>query len=509
MKKTEKKAEKTGIFIRFLNAIEKIGNKLPDPFMIFVYLAVAVMVSSFIFSLFDASVVHPGTGETLAIQNLLSWAGLEYIITSMLTNFTGFAPLGTVLAVMLGIGLAEKVGLLEIAIRKTILKAPAALVTYAIAFVGIMGNIASDAAQILIPPLAAMVFYKIGRHPLAGLAVGFASAGAGFTANLLIVGTDALLSGISTEAAAILDDQLIVTPADNWYFNMVSVFVLTIVAGLITEKVIEPKLGKYVGDTVIDVSAEEHPKANKGLRNAGLAALAYLAVIALLIFLPGSSLRNEDGGLIPSPFLTGIVPVILGLFVVLGVAYGKTVGVIKNSKDAVGFMADSIKDMSGFIVLIFAASQFIAYFTWSNIGTWIAVNGAELLTQINFTGIYLIIGYILFTSMLNFLISSGSAKWALEAPVFIPLFMQLGYHPAFTQMAYRIGDSSTNIVTPLNPYFIVVLSFMREYDKKAGMGTLISLMIPYTLSFLVVWIIMFLIFFYAGFQYGPGITPFL
>ncbi|SDG67525.1 AbgT family transporter [Planococcus liqunii] len=509
MKQPKQNVEKRGFFIRFLNVVEKLGNKLPDPFMIFVYLAVAVMIASFIFSMFNASVVHPGTGETLAIQNLLSWAGLQYIITSMLENFTGFAPLGTVLAIMLGIGLAEKVGLLEIAIRKTILKAPPALVTYAIAFVGIMGNIASDAAQILIPPLAAMVFYKIGRHPLAGLAVGFASAGAGFTANLLIVGTDALLSGISTEAAAILDPSVIVTPADNWYFNMISVFVLTIVAALITEKIIEPKLGKYEGDMVIDVDAEEHPKANKGLRNAGLAALAYLAVLALLIFLPGSSLRNEEGGLIPSPFLTGIVPIIFGLFIVLGVAYGKTVGAIKSSRDAVGFMSESIKDMSGFIVLIFAASQFIAYFTWTNIGTWVAVNGAELLTQINFTGIYLIVGYILFTAMLNFLISSGSAKWALEAPVFIPLFMQLGYHPGFTQMAYRIGDSSTNIVTPLNPYFIVVLSFMREYDKKAGMGTLISLMIPYTLSFLAVWIIMFLIFFFAELQFGPGITPYL
>lgn len=509
MKKPEQNGENKGIFIRFLNAIEKLGNKLPDPFMIFVYLAIAVIIASFIFSLFDASVVHPGTGETLAIQNLLSGLGLQYIVTSMLENFTGFAPLGTVLAIMLGIGLAEKVGLLEIVIRKTILKAPPALVTYAIAFVGIMGNIASDAAQILIPPLAAMVFYKIGRHPLAGLAVGFASAGAGFTANLLIVGTDALLSGISTEAAAILNDQIIVTPADNWYFNIVSVFVLTVVAALVTEKIIEPKLGKYEGDKIIDVSAEENPKANKGLRNAGLAALAYIVLIVVLIAWPDSTLRNEEGGLIPSPFLTGIVPFILGLFLVLGVAYGKTTGVIKTSRDAVSFMGESIKDMSGFIVLIFAASQFIAYFTWTNIGTWVAVNGAELLTQINFTGIYLIIGYILFTSMLNFLISSGSAKWALEAPVFVPLFMQLGYHPAFTQMAYRIGDSSTNIVTPLNPYFIVVLSFVREYDKKAGMGTLISLMIPYTLSFLVVWIIMFLIFFFTGLQYGPGITPYL
>lgn len=509
MKKPGENEKKTGFFIRFLNTVEKLGNKLPDPFMIFVYLALGVIIASFIFSLFNASVVHPGTGETLAIQNLMSGEGLQYILTSMLTNFTGFAPLGTVLAIMLGIGLAEKVGLLETAIRKTIMKAPASMVTYAVAFVGIMGNIASDAAQILIPPLAAMVFYKLGRHPLAGLAVGFASAGAGFTANLLIVGTDALLSGISTEAAAILDDTLIVTPADNWYFNIVSVFVMTVVAALVTEKIIEPKLGKYEGGAVVDVSSEEHPKANKGLRNAVLAGLAYLALLLVAVLWPDSPLRNENGGMIPSPFLSGIVPIILGLFLSVGVAYGATVGSIKSSKDAVGHMGESIKDMSGFIVLIFAASQFIAYFTWSNIGTWIAVNGAVLLEDINFTGIYLIVGYIIFTSLLNFLITSGSAKWALEAPVFIPLFMQLGYHPAFTQMAYRMGDSSTNIITPLNPYFIVVLSFLRQYDKNAGMGTLISLMIPYTLSFLTVWIILFLIFFFAGFQYGPGITPFL
>ncbi|RNF40263.1 AbgT family transporter [Planococcus salinus] len=509
MKKPEENGKKNGFFIRFLNTVEKLGNRLPDPFMIFVYLAIAVIIASYIFSLFNASVVHPGTGETLAIQNLMSGEGLQYILTSMLTNFTGFAPLGTVLAIMLGIGLAEKVGLLETAIRKTIMKAPASMVTYAVAFVGIMGNIASDAAQILIPPLAAMVFYKLGRHPLAGLAVGFASAGAGFTANLLIVGTDALLSGISTEAAAILDDTLVVTPADNWYFNIVSVFVMTVVAALVTEKIIEPKLGKYEGGAVVDVSSEEHPKANKGLRNAVLAALAYIALLLVAILWPDSPLRNEDGGIIPSPFLSGIVPVILGLFLSVGVAYGVTVGTIKSSKDAVGHMGESIKDMSGFIVLIFAASQFIAYFTWSNIGTWVAVNGAVLLEDINFTGIYLIVGYIIFTSLLNFLITSGSAKWALEAPVFIPLFMQLGYHPAFTQMAYRMGDSSTNIITPLNPYFIVVLSFLRQYDKNAGMGTLISLMIPYTLSFLTVWIILFLIFFFAGFQYGPGITPFL
>lgn len=502
-------AKRNGMFIRFLNGVERVGNKLPDPFMLFIYLAVLVMIASFIFAQFNASVVHPGTGENLPIQNLLSGAGLQFILTSMLENFTGFAPLGLVLAMMLGIGLADKVGLLETAIKKTVLKAPKSLITYVVVFVGIMGNIASDAATILIPPLAAMVFYKVGRNPLAGLAAGFASAGAGFTANLLIVGTDALLSGISTEAAQIIDPSFVVTPVDNWYFNIVSVFVLTVVGSLVTEKLIEPKLGTYKGEAVEADVGEDHPKANKALRNAAIAGLLYLAALLALVLIPNSPLRNEEGGMIPSPFLDGIVPIILIFFLVLGITYGKTTGAIKNTKDISRYMTESIKDLAGYIVLIFAAAQFIAYFSWSNIGTWIAVNGAEFLTSINLTGITVIIGYILFTAMLDFLITSGSAKWALEAPVFIPLFMQLGYHPAFTQVAYRVADSSSNIITPLNPYFIVILAFMRQYDSKAGLGTLISLMIPYSLTFLGTWIILILIFFYAGIPFGPGISPFL
>ncbi|MHA6260432.1 AbgT family transporter [Sporosarcina sp. CAU 1771] len=507
---TKSNGKKNSFFMRFLNGIEKLGNKLPDPFMIFIYLALFVMGTSFVLANLKTTVLHPGTGETLPIKNLISGEGLQYILSSTLTNFTGFAPLGLVLAMMLGIGLAEKVGMLEFAIKKTILKAPPWAVTYTIMFVGIMGNLASDASQILIPPLAAMVFHKIGRHPLAGLAAGFAAAGAGFTANLLIAGTDALLAGISTEAAKIINDAIIVTPVDNWYFNIVSVFVLTIVGGLVTDKIVEPRLGKYTGKKVDNiVEEEEHPKAMKALIYAGIAGFLYLLLIFVVILLPGSPLRNEDGGMIPSPFLSGIIPIILMFFIVLGVTYGKTVGKIQSSRDVSKYMTESIKDMSGFIVLIFAASQFIAYFSWSNIGTWVAVNGANFLKEIQFTGIALIVVYILFTASLNFLITSGSAKWALEAPVFVPMFMELGYHPAFTQVAYRVGDSSTNIVTPLSPYFIVVLSFMKDYDKKAGMGTLISLMLPYSIAFLISWILLILLFFFAGIPFGPGITPFL
>jgi len=498
--------EKKGIFQRFLDIVERVGNRLPDPFILFVLLAFLMIIISWIFSMFDASVVHPGTGEDTPIKSLVSGEGVQFILTSMIENFTGFAPLGIVLAMMLGIGLTERVGLLDYAIRKTILKSPPVLITYTVVFVGILGNLASDAAIVLIPPLAAIVFYKIGRHPLAGLAAGYAGAGAGFTANLFVAGTDALLAGISTEAAAIIDDTITVTPVDNWFFNIVSVFVLTVVGGLITTRFIEPRLGKYEGDAVEEDNTEELPNARKGFINALLAGVAYIALLVVVIFLPNSPLRNEDGGIVPSPFLDGIVPIILIFFIIIGVSFGMTVGRIKSGKDISNYMADSIKEMGGYIVLVFAIAQFIAYFNWSNLGTWVAVNGADFLSSINFTGMGLIIGYIIFTALLNFLITSGSAKWAIEAPIFIPMFMQLGYHPAFTQVAYRVADSSTNIMTPLFPYMVIILSFMRKYDKKANIGTYMSLMIPYTVSFLITWIILIVIFYYTGIPFGPGIS---
>ena len=498
-----------GWFYRFLDGVERVGNKLPDPFILFIILSLIVIAISWVASMFNASVIHPGTGEELAIKNLASGEGIQFMLTSTLTNFTGFAPLGLVLVMMFGIGLAEKVGLLDHAIRKTILQSPPKLVTYTVVFVGIIGNIVSDASIVLIPPLAAYVFHKMGRHPLAGLAAGFAGAEAGFTANLFIAGTDVLLSGIATEAAQIMDANFVVTPVDNWYFNIVSVFLLTLVGGLITTRIIEPRLGNYQnGDIQID-DREELPDADKGLRNAGIAGLIYIALIVLVIMLPNSPLRNEEGGLVPSPFISGIVPILLLFFVTMGCAYGITVGKIKSSKDISRYMAESVKELSGYIVLVFAIAQFIAYFNWSNLGIWIAVNGAEFLQDINFTGIGLIVAYSLFTALLDFIITSGSAKWALEAPIFIPMFMQLGYHPAFTQVAYRIADSSINVITPLSPYMIIILSFMKRYDKNAGIGSYISLMLPYAVGFLVTWIILLLVFYFTGMPIGPGITPHL
>lgn len=491
---------------KFLNNVEYLGNKLPHPFFLFIYLALLVVVLSFVFNIFGATVKPPGSEKTLEVKNLLSGDGLEYILKNMITNFTGFAPLGIVIAMMLGVGLAEKVGLLEYVIRKTIIKAPSSLVTYVVIFVGIMGNIASDAAMILIPPLAAIVFYKLGRHPIAGLAAGFGAAGAGFTANLMVVGTDALLSGISTEAASIIDTSMKISPVANWYFNIVSTFALTIVGGLVTSKIIEPRLGKYNEKVEGLEQDEDSATSKKALIYAVVAALIYILAIIVTLFLPNSPLRGKNGSIIESPFIDGIVPIILILFLILGITFGIVDNKIHNTHDIGRFMTEAIKDLSGYIVLAFAAAQFINFFQWSNMATWIAVNGAEFLKSINLTGLPLIMLYIVFTALLGFLITSGSAKWALEAPVFVPMFMQLGVHPGFTQVAYRVADSSIATVTPLNPYFVVILSFLNKYDKKAGVGTLISLMIPYTVSFLLTWLVLVAFFYLTGLPVGPGVS---
>ncbi len=502
--------EKKGFFTKFLDLVERAGNKLPHPFMLFVYLALGVIGLSGIIGLFNVSFEHPGSGETVEIQSMLSAEGVEYIISSMLGNFTGFAPLGLVLVMMFGIGLAQKVGLIETFMKKTILNAPKKLVTYAIIATGIMGNLASDAAFVIVPPLAAMVFYALGRHPLAGMAAGFAGVGAGFTANVIITGTDALLSGISTEVATSINSEALVTPVDNWFFMIFSVLMLMFVGAWVTEKIIEPRLGKYdpsLGDGEVTKQQLEEitPEKNNGLRNAGIGGLVYLILVSFLIVPENAILRGEGGEIVPSPFLTNIVPIILFFFIVVSVAYGLTVKAIKSTRDVPEYMADAMKDMSGYIVLIFAASQFIAYFEWTNLGAFIAVSGAETLTNLNFTGLPVIVGFILLTAVLNMFIFSGSAQWALMAPIFIPMFMILDYNPAFVQLAYRIADSSTNIITPLNPYVPMVLAFMKRYDKGAGFGTLFAIMLPYALIFLVIWIVIFIIWTLIGLPIGPGV----
>ncbi|GAB3796594.1 AbgT family transporter [Virgibacillus kimchii] len=504
----QRDAKQKGKGSRILQGIERIGNKLPDPFILFIMLAVIVIILSWVISLFDITFTVPGEDEVIAIQSLISAEGLQFMLTSMIDNFIGFGPLGIVLTMMLGIGLANKVGLIETVIKRTILKAPRSLVTYAVIFTGIIANLAADAAFIIVPPLAAMVFYSIGRHPLAGLAAGFAGVGAGFTANIIIANTDAVLAGISADVMATLNTDVTVTPVDNYFFMLTSVFLLTIAGGLITEKLVEPQLGKYEGNKDKEFEPVK-PVEKKALKHAALAAAGYIALLLFVLFFPDSPLRNEDGGMVPSPFLASIVPIIMLFFITVAIAYGRTTKKIESSRSVAQLMGEAMKDMSGFIVLIFAASQFIAYFDWTNMGSWIAVSGATFLESAGMTGIGVIVVFIFFSALLNLLIFSGAAQWTLQAPIFLQMFYFLGYHPAFIQAAYRLAESSTGIITPMNPYFVVILGFMKEYDKKAGIGTLIALMLPYTITFLTIWTLLLLIFVFLGIPIGPGIEIYL
>lgn len=508
----QKETEKKGFFMKLLDQVEWLGNKLPHPFMLFIYLSVIIIFVSWGLSAMNLSVIHPMDEEEVAVQNMVSLEGLEFILSSMLENFTGFAPLGLVLVMMFGIGLAQKVGLIETFMKRTILNAPPKLVTFVIIGTGVVGNLASDAAFVIIPPLAAMVFYSLGRHPLAGMAAGFAGVGGGFTANVLITGTDALLSGISTEVAQSVNPDLAVSPVDNYFFMAFSVLMLMAAGTWLTEKVVEPRLGKfnekYADPETVSQTAEA-PSAQelKGLRNAGITAAVYLLIVASTVVPPNGILRGEDGTIVPSIFLDNIIPIILFFFISVAIAYGVTTKVLETTGDVPELMGQAMKDMSGFIVLIFAASQFIAYFEWTNLGTLIAVSSANGLENINFTGMGLIVGFIILGAGLNMFIFSGSAQWALMAPIFIPMFYFLNYDPAFIQLAYRIADSSTNIITPMNPYVPMVLAFMKRYDNRAGFGTLFSIMLPYAMTFLFLWIIIFVVWNMLGIPIGPGITP--
>ncbi|MFB6364933.1 AbgT family transporter [Paenibacillus elgii] len=493
----------------FLNWIERTGNRIPHPFTVFLYLILFVLVASWIGSYLGLSSIHPGTGKELHIKSLVSTEGVHYILESTVDNFVKFKPLGLVLVMVLGIGLADKVGLFEATIKKLLLNAPKAVITYGVLFAAFIGHLASDAAYVIIPPLAAMVFRSFGRHPVAGLVTGIAGVGCGFTANIFIAGTDVLLSGITTEVARAVNPNVQVTPIDNWYFMSLSVFVLTIVGAFITERIVEPRLGTYQGEDSIPQMIELSPLVNKALRNAMVAALIYIGFLATVLFIPHSPLRGEDGGILTSPFMEGIIPIILCFFIVTGLAYGITMKKVTCTADVVKLMSDSIKDMSGFIALAFIISQFIAYLNWSNLTMWIAVSGSEMLKAVHLTGFPAILLFTFVAVIMALLITSGSALWSVLAPIFVPMLMLLNFHPAFIQVAYRIADSATNMITPLNPFVAVMLGFLARYDKKAGLGTHISLIFPYTVAFLIIWVLMLCLFGLLGIPVGPGVTMYL
>ena len=495
-----------GVFARLLGIVERAGNALPHPATIFLVLSVAVLVASAAASWAGLSAVHPGTGKPIAVVNLLTVEGLHQILNKTVSNFTSFAPLGTVLVALLGIGVAEGSGLLGTLLRLLVTSAPRRLLTFVVVLAGILSNAASEVGYVLLIPLAGILFLAAGRHPIAGMAAAFAGVSGGYSANLLLGTIDPLLAGLTQEAAHIVDPSYAVSPAANYYFLAVSTFLVAAAGTWVTEKLVIPRLGTYAGAEKADGELRPlSPAERKGLRNA-VAVLALFSAVVLWGVLPdGGFLRDlKTGGILHSPLLTAIVPFIFLGGALAGVAYGLGAGTMKSDADVMKAMSKSMETLGSYMVLVFFAAQFVAFFNWSHLGLIGAVKGAELLKATGLGGIPLMLGFVILSAFVNLLMGSASAKWAVMAPVFVPMLMLLGYTPELTQAAYRVGDSVTNVISPTMSYFALILATVQRYDPKAGMGTLIATMLPYTFVFLVTWSLLLVGWIALDLPVGPG-----
>lgn len=494
---------KTSLVDRFLNGVEKVGNLLPHPATLFAGFALLVVLISWIVSFYDISVIHPGTKETIKPFNLLSTEGLHFMMTKMVKNFTDFAPLGTVLVALLGIGIAEGSGLIGAVLRLVVLNSPKKLLTFIIVFSGVLSNTASEVGYVLLVPLAAVIFLAAGRHPFAGLAAAFAGVSGGYSANLLLGTIDPLLAGLSQEAAQILQEGYTVNPAANYYFMFVSTFIIAILGTWVTEKIIVPRLGEYTG-TEKAVSIDKMTTLEKkGLLYALIGIGLFSAFILGGLIPYDGYFRGEEGSILKSPFMHSIVAIIFLGAAIAGIFYGVGAKTIKNDSDVMKGMAKSMETLASYIVLVFFAAQFVAYFNETKLGLIFAVKGAEVLKSSGLGPIPLMLSFVIISAIINLVMGSASAKWAIMAPVFIPMFMLLGYSPELVQMAYRVGDSVTNIISPMMSYFALIVAFMQRYDSKAGIGTIISTMLPYSLIFLIGWSILLIIWIQLGLPIGP------
>jgi aminobenzoyl-glutamate transport protein len=503
-KKTNNAGAESRFVARLLTVIETVGNALPHPATLFASMAVLAIVVSGIAHWAGASAVHPGTGETIHPVNLLSVDGMHRILTEMVDNFTGFAPLGTVLVSLLGIGIAERSGLIGTALRLFVLSAPRSLLTFVIVFAGILSNTASEVGYVLLVPLGGMIFLAVGRHPIAGIAAAFAGVSGGYSANLLLGTIDPLLAGLSEEAARIIDPVYQVNPACNYYFMLVSTFFIAIAGTWVTERFVAPRLGKFGGAeeaSLEPLSADDR----RGLLYAGAVGLLFTAFLLWGTVPADGFLRNPDtGGLLRSPFLSGIVAFIFLGAAAMGIAYGWGARTLRSDGDVIEGMQKSMETLGLYIVLVFFAAQFVAYFKWSNLGLIMAIQGADMLKASGLGTIPLMISFVIVSALVNLAMGSASAKWAIMAPVFVPMFMLLGYSPELVQATYRVGDSVTNVISPLMSYFPLVVAFMKRYDDKAGIGTVAATMIPYSVAFFLVWTVLLIAWFLLGLPVGPG-----
>ncbi len=494
---------------RVLGHIERIGNKLPDPAVLFIGLLFIVWLLSWALSGIDFGVIDPRSGKELVINNQLSGAAMTSFLSNLVTTFTSFHPVGVVLVALLGIGVAEHTGFINAALRAMLAVTARALLTPVLIAVGIFSHTAVDAGYVLVIPLGGVIFYAAGRHPLAGIAAAFAGVSGGFSAAFVPSSLDPMLAGISQAGAQILDPSVTVNPLNNYYFTAASALLIIGVGWFLTDRIVEPRLRATALDGDLkDLPTMQplEPYERRALRGAGLAMLAGIVVLVLTALPESSAWRAPNGALTDStaPMMRSIVALIFLLFLLPGIVYGLMAGTMKSSRDLIAGMSKAMSGMGYYLVIMFFIAQFIAAFGASNLGVLLALKGAAALKAAALPSGVTITGIILLTAFINLFIGSASAKWALLAPIFVPMLMQLNVSPDLAQAAYRIGDSSANIITPLMPYFPLVVVFCQRYVKGTGIGTLVALMLPYSVCFLVIWTVFLMLYWTLGLPLGLG-----
>ena len=508
----ENNQSKKNWVLKALDVVERVGNGLPHPTTMFIIFTLILIAVSYVaakmgvkvsYETYDNATKSLVTKET-AVVNLLSPNSIRFMYTSVINNFTSFIALGTVFTIIMGVGVADGSGFMAAVLKKIVAVTPRKAVTATVIFLGIMSNVASSTGYVMLVPLGAILFMSFGRHPIAGLAATFAGVSGGWSANLLIGTNDPVFAGMSTEAARMINPNYTVLPTGNWYFMVASTFLITFVGTLVTEKIIEPRLGEYIPEEKIavdDISLDE----KRGMKFALISLVVFFIIVGMLVVPENALLRNPTTGeLLRSPFMSGIVFLMSMFFMIPGIFYGIGARTIKSDKDIINLMVKSINNLSGFMVLIFFAAQFVVFFNYSNLEIILSVKGANFLQETGFVGVPLIFAFIVMTAIINIFIAVDSAKWAIMAPIFVPMFMRIGFSPELTQAAYRVGDSCTNVIAPLMPFFPLVVAFAQKYDKKSGMGTMISLMLPYSIAFLIGWIILLIIWFVFNIPLGIG-----
>ena len=498
------------IISRLLGGIETVGNKLPDPAMLFLLSLFIVWGLSALLAPVEFSDINPLTGEPIRVVNLLTGPALATFLSNMVTIFTSFAPLGVVLVAMLGVGVADEAGYFNTSIKLLLGKTSTAFLTPVVILVGLISHSAVDAGYVLVIPLGGIIFYAAGRHPLAGIAAAFAGVSGGFSANPVPSALDPLLQGFTQPAAQLVAPEILVNPLNNYFFTATSSVLIIALGWFITDRIIEPRLA---ATTPVDDDAEEAPamdyiapRERKAFWAATAALVLGLGLLTLVLLPEDSPFRDANGSLnsFSAPIMQSIVPLIFLLFLVPGVIYGVVAGVFKRSKDMVDAMTKAMQGLGYYIVMAFFCALFVYAFGTSNIGALLAVKGAAALQALALPGGVTVVGIIFLTAFVNLFVGSASAKWALLAPIFVPVLMQVGISPDLTQAAYRVGDSSSNIITPLMPYFPLVVVYCQRYVKSTGIGTLTSLMIPYAVAFLVAWSAFLLVYWGLDIPLGLG-----